>query len=263
MPHIADCEIVSHHEVAPGHYRMVLRAPGIAAAAEAGQFCMMEVQKGFHPFLRRPMCFERIFSDSVSILYKVEGEGTRLMSTLQPGQEMSIQGPLGKPFPLDKKYKRHIMVAGGIGIAPFPALAEAIMRKCDVTPEVIVAARSRDLLLCLDEFHEMTVKTHIATDDGSAGFHGFASSLLRELTPGPDTIVYCCGPMAMMKATHQVCQELGIPCLASLEAEMACGDGVCLGCVVEAKVEVEAERMVRVCYDGPVFDSALINWEAY
>ena len=69
--------------------------------------------------------------------------------------------------------------------------------------------------------------------------------------------------MPMMRATHDVCQELGISCLASLEAEMACGDGVCLGCVVEANVEIEAERMVRVCYDGPVFDSTLINWSAY
>jgi dihydroorotate dehydrogenase electron transfer subunit len=263
MPHIAEAEILSHHPVASGHWRMVLRVPLIARAAAAGQFCMLQVQPGFHPFLRRPMCFERIFSDSVSILYKVEGEGTRLMSQLQAGQSMNMQGPLGKPFPLDKGRTRHIMVAGGIGIAPFPALAEAIMTECGATPEIIIAARTRDQLLCLDEFREMRVKAHLATDDGSAGFHGFASDLLRQLAPEPGAAVYACGPMPMMKATHFVCRELGVPCLASLEAEMACGDGVCLGCVVEANVEVEAERMVRVCCDGPVFSSELINWDAY
>lgn len=263
MPHILDCEITLHQEVAAGHYRLVLHAPEIARESAAGQFCMLEAQHGLYPFLRRPMCFERIFKDSVSVLYKVEGEGTRLMSRMQAGQRMSVQGPLGKPFPLDPAAARHILVAGGIGVAPFPALAEALMAKLGKTPEVVLAARNERLLLCDKDFQEMGCRVHLATDDGSAGMKGFASELLESLDPGPDTVVYCCGPMPMMRATHNVCQATGARCLASLEAEMACGDGVCLGCVVEANVEIEAERMVRVCYDGPVFDTTLINWDRY
>jgi len=263
MPRVVDCEITAHMEVAPEHYRLVLHAPEIAAEATAGQFCMLQVQEGLYPFLRRPMCFEKIFKDSVSILYKVEGEGTRLMSRLTPGQMMSVQGPLGKPFPLDSQYDRHILVAGGIGVAPFPALAEAIIQKLGMKPEVIIAARTESMLLCEKDFHEMGCKVHLATDDGTAGVQAFASEVLRQLGPGAGTRAYCCGPMPMMRATHEVSQELGISCLASLEAEMACGDGVCLGCVVEANVEIEAERMVRVCYDGPVFETTLINWNAY
>lgn len=263
MPQILDCEIASHDKVAPGHYRMILSSHELAKAAQAGQFCMLEVQEGYYPFLRRPMCFERIYSDSVSILYKVEGEGTRLLSRMAPGQRINVQGPLGKPFPLRKEFERHIMVAGGIGVAPFPALAEALIEECGVVPEVVLAARSEELLLCINEFRYLGCKVHIATDDGSAGLKAFASELLKKLQPEPNCIAYCCGPMPMMRATHQVCVDLGIPCLASLEAEMACGDGVCLGCVVEANVEIEAERMVRVCYDGPVFDSTTINWDAY
>jgi dihydroorotate dehydrogenase electron transfer subunit len=109
----------------------------------------------------------------------------------------------------------------------------------------------------------MGCRVHLATDDGSAGLRAYASELLETLEPGPGTVVYCCGPMPMMRATHHVCVAAGARCLASLEAEMACGDGVCLGCVVEANVEIEAERMVRVCYDGPVFDSTMINWDRY
>ncbi len=263
MPYISNCDIISHQEVAPHHFRMVAQAPEIAAAARAGQFCMLEVQEGLYPFLRRPMCFERIYPDSISILYKIEGEGTRLMSRLSTGQSINIQGPLGKPFPLNPDFDRHIIVAGGIGIAPFPALAEAIIGELGKTPEIIIAARNEDLLLCEDEFHQMGCKVHLATDDGSVGQKAFASQVLEDLNPGSDSIVYCCGPMPMMKATHMVCSEKGIPCLASLEAEMACGDGVCLGCVVEANVEIEAERMVRVCCDGPVFESSMIYWEAY
>lgn len=263
MPFVQHCEILSHSEVSPGHYRLVVRSPEIAEASAAGQFCMLEVQEGYYPFLRRPMCFERIFKDSLSILYKVEGEGTRLMTKLSPGQRIGVQGPLGNPFPLDKAFARHILVAGGIGVAPFPALAEALIAKLGVKPEVILAARTAALLVCEEELHQMGCTIHLATDDGSAGKKAFASELLEELNPGKDAIVYCCGPLPMMKATHEVCARFGVPCLASLEAEMACGDGVCLGCVIEAKVEIESERMVRVCYDGPVFDSNLINWEAY
>lgn len=260
MPHVCNCEVLLHEEVAKDHYRLVVHTPAIAAEAKAGQFCMVEVQEGLYPFLRRPMCFERIYKDSVAILYKVEGEGTRLLSKIAAGQSIGIQGPLGKPFPLDGNVDHHILVAGGIGVAPFPALAEAIIGKLGKVPEVILAARNEDFLICEKDFRQMGCKVHLATDDGSAGEKAFASEVLKRLAPGPGTVVYCCGPMPMMRATHLVCEALGITCLASLEAEMACGDGVCLGCVVEANVEIEAERMVRVCFDGPVFDSRLIKW---
>ena len=261
--HVLDCEITAQQEVAPEHFRMVLHAPEIARDARAGQFCMLQIQPGYYPFLRRPMSFERIFKDSISILYKVEGEGTRLLSTLSRGQAVNVQGPLGNPFPVDRAYTRHLLVAGGIGIAPFPGLADAILAEANRTPEVVIAARTADMLLCERDFHQMGCTVHLATDDGSAGEKAFASEVLHRLAPGPGAVVYACGPMPMMKAAHYVCEALHVPCFASLEACMACGDGACMGCVVEANVEVEAERMVRVCHEGPVFDTRLINWEAY
>jgi dihydroorotate dehydrogenase electron transfer subunit len=263
MPHIIDGTIKTHQEAAPDHFRLVIHAPQIAKEAQAGQFCMLQVREGLFPFLRRPMSLERIFADSVSMLYKVVGEGTRLLSSVSQGQTINIQGPLGKPFPLDPASDRHILVAGGIGIAPFPGLADAIIQKLGKPPEVIIAARTERHLLCEKDFRQMGCKIHLATDDGSAGEKAFASEVLKRLAPGPGTTVYACGPMPMMKAAHNVCGECGVTCYASLEAEMACGDGVCLGCVVEANVEIESERMVRVCKDGPVFDSKLIQWENY
>lgn len=262
MPYVLNCRITSHQEAAPGHYRLVINAPQIAKEAVAGQFCMLQVREGYYPFLRRPMSFERIFTDGFSVLYKVVGEGTRLLSGLSQGQMINVQGPLGKPFPLEPAYERHIVVAGGIGIAPFPALVDAIKRQLGKKPEVIIAARTERFLLCAKDFRQMGCKVHLATDDGSAGTKGFASDALRRLAPGPGAVVYACGPMPMIRAAHEVCTEAGVPCYASLEAEMACGDGVCLGCVVEANVEIEAERMVRVCKDGPVFDTRLIRWES-
>jgi dihydroorotate dehydrogenase electron transfer subunit len=208
------------------------------------------------------MCFERIFDDGVSILYKVEGEGTRLLSRFIPGQSLNLQGPLGNGFDVDTRFARHIIVAGGIGVATFPGLAEAL-RAAGARVEVVLAARMKHLVLCEAEFREMGCEVHVVTDDGSAGEQGYASQMLERLEPGPDTRVYACGPMVMMRTTSDVATAAGADCVVSLEAQMACGDGACLGCVVEARVEREGERMVRVCLDGPVFNTRLIDWEAH
>ena len=188
---------------------MRINAPELSRSAVAGQFCMLQVAEGLSPFLRRPMCFERILRDHVSILYKVEGEGTRLLSKMRPGTTLGVQGPLGKGFPIDRKFERHIIVSGGIGVATFPALAETLIQKCDAAPEVILAARSKHLILCADEFRAMGCKVHIATDDGSAGEKLYASRMLAKLKPGPNCRVYVCGPMIMIKTTSDVAIAAG------------------------------------------------------
>ncbi len=260
---LLDCPVTRHDEVALGQYRLFLRMPEIARIARPGQFCMLEVAQGYYPFLRRPMCFEQIFDEEISILYKVEGEGTRLLAQFLPGQAMNVQGPLGNGFPIDAGYGRHILAAGGIGVAALPALAKALTEACGKAPEVILAARSKHLLLCADLFESFGCAVHLATDDGSAGERAFAASVLQRLEPGRGTRVYACGPMIMMRTVSDVARAAGANCLVSLEAQMACGDGACLGCVVESKYEQEGEKMVRVCLDGPVFDTEIIDWEAH
>jgi dihydroorotate dehydrogenase electron transfer subunit len=260
---VTDCTILANDEVASGQFRMSFDAPEMAAHALPGQFLMLQVSEGLYPFLRRPMCYERIRPDGFSILYKVEGEGTALLSAMAPGQRVNLQGPLGNGFPIDAGFERHIIVAGGIGVACFPALADALADACPEPPEVILAARTKELVLCDEEFREMGCTVHVATDDGSAGTQAFASQMLERLSPTPTTRVYACGPMVMMKTCSEVAVVAGANCLVSLEAQMACGDGACLGCVVESNVEKEGEKMVRVCADGPVFDTAIIDWEAH
>lgn len=262
MTVVMKCEITAHQEVAPGHKRLALRAAPVAAAARPGQFCMLETQEGLYPFLRRPMSIERVYKDGISILYKVVGLGTRLLAHIPVGACINVQGPLGNGFPLPQGFDRYILVAGGIGVAPFPFLAEAILHTLGRTPEVVVAAQNDRLLLLVKEFGQMGCPVHIATDDGSAGLKGFASDALEDLVPDERTLVYCCGPTVMMRAVHDVCTQYNTSCYASLEAEMACGDGVCMGCVVETNAAEEARRMVRVCKEGPIFDTRDINWHA-
>jgi dihydroorotate dehydrogenase electron transfer subunit len=263
MPFLSECTVTANLEVARGHYRLALRAPDIARAAAPGQFAMLEVSKGYYPFLRRPFSFERIFPDGVTILFKVEGEGTRMLSRMTPDQTVSVQGPLGNGFTVDPACTRHILVAGGIGVAPFPALAEKIARATGKAPEVIIGARTRELLLLEHDFRQMRCGVSLATDDGSYGTKGYVTELLERLDPRPPACVYACGPMIMMRGVAAICAERGVPCQVSLEAQMACGDGACLGCVVESVRETEGEKMVRVCKDGPVFDARIIRWEAH
>jgi dihydroorotate dehydrogenase electron transfer subunit len=261
--YLRDCAVLANDEVAPGQYRMRLFAPDIAQAATAGQFCMIQVASGFYPFLRRPMCFERIFDEEVTLLYKVEGEGTALMAEFQADQRINVQGPLGKGFPIDSGFKRHIIVAGGIGVATFPGLADELSKACSQPPVVILAARTKHLVICEEDFREMGCDVHVATDDGSLGEKLYAADMLKRLSPCASDRVYACGPMIMMKTTSDVAVVAGADCLVSLEAQMACGDGACLGCVVESKLEMEGEKMARVCLDGPVFDTTIIDWDAH
>ena len=263
MPCVRDCEILENQKVAPDHFRIRLHAPDIARDARPAQFCMLQIQEGYYPLLRRPMSFEQIFDDTVTILYKTEGEGTRMLAGLRPGSSISVQGPLGNGFPIEDRFERHILVAGGIGVAPFPALAEALTTEIGARPEIILAARTKDYILCDDFFAGIGCDVHIATDDGSLGTKAYAADLLATLQPGPKDRVYVCGPMIMMRTTSAVAVDAGADCLVALEAQMACGDGACLGCVVESIQEREGEKMVRVCCDGPVLDTTLIDWHAH
>ncbi len=260
---LSDCEVLANDEVAPEQWRMRLLAPDIAAEAKPGQFCMMLTNPTLYPFLRRPMCFERIFDREVTVLYKVEGEGTALLAATPKGKHIQVQGPLGVGFDTaETPYARHIIVAGGIGVASFPCLAEALVAR-GVTPEVILAARHAHLILCEDFFRDLGCDVHVATDDGSLGEKAFACDVLTRLKPDAQTRVYACGPMVMMKTTSDAALAAGANCVVSLEAQMACGDGACLGCVVESTEESEGEAMVRVCVDGPVFDTSRIDWAAH
>ena len=154
-------------------------------------------------------------------------------------------------------------MSGGIGVAAFPALARALADACGRPPEVVLAARTRDLLLCADLFRSMGCTVHLATDDGSAGEKAYAAQMLERLAPGPGTRVYACGPMIMMSTTAAVAARRGLVSGLARGADGLRRRRACLGCVVESKVEREGEKMVRVCVDGPVFDAAIIDWEAH
>ena len=272
-------KILINEKVAPGYFRMGLDAPQVAGEARAGQFIHFRVNDEYDPLLRRPLSLHRIGQklkggrpksesltlSNVEILYEVAGKGTGILAEKREGEELDILGPLGQGFNLPEGLKTAILVAGGMGVAPLMALAEEIKTKVEGL-HVIVGARTKELVLCEDDFRELGVEVKVATDDGSRGYKGFATDLLKGLLSTSDvqhsTIVYACGPKGMLREIAGLTAGRGVPCQISLESQMGCGVGACRGCAIKVQnPELKVAGYKRVCKDGPVFEAGEIIWE--
>ncbi len=233
----------------------------MAAAAKPGQFINAKINDSFEPLLRRPFGIHKVNGVKISIMYKVIGKGTRLLSMKKPGEGLDIIGPLGRGFDLSRqaiKGRSAILVAGGMGVAPLLFLA-AKLKKLKIKTLVLLGASDRENICCEPDFKNLGCRVKISTDDGSKGFEGYVSALLEKelsaVSRQPLT-VYACGPHPMLKEVARICREKNIPAGVSLEEHMSCGFGACLGCAVNTK-----EGYKRVCKEGPVFDAREIVWD--
>ena len=249
---LAKCQILENNPVGKDVYRITFLAPAMSQVAKPGQFVNVSCSSTYAPLLRRPFSLNRIDKDTgtLSLLYKVVGEGSQLLTSLKLGQELDVLGPLGNGFAWDTGCRDSILIAGGIGIAPFYPLAKTLINRGQ-TVTCMVGAR------CKDDIHEMLelialgVTVICATDDGSEGHHGLVTELLsKHLKDTPCSMAYACGPNPMLAAVKTVCKEFDTPLQVSLESHMACGLGVCLGCTCG---KTEGEDYWHVCSDGPVF----------
>lgn len=245
-------KILENHSVGQDVYRMTFLAPDMSQVAKPGQFVNVSCSGTYAPLLRRPFSLNRIDQDTgtLSLLYKVVGEGTSLLKELKTGQEVDVLGPLGNGFAWDVGCKDSILIAGGIGIAPFFPLAKTLLERGQ-TVTCMVGARCKEDIQEMMELIALGVTVICATDDGSEGHHGLVTELLaKHLNATTCSMAYACGPNAMLAAVKEVCQEHCTPLQVSLESHMACGLGVCLGCTCG---KTEGEDYWHVCSDGPVF----------
>jgi dihydroorotate dehydrogenase electron transfer subunit len=242
------------------YYRIGLTCHRGYSGAKPGQFIMLHFPGRMAPFLPRPFSIHRIIktegrTEGIELLYKVVGEGTKMLSGHRKGDVVNILGPLGNGFIFLDRYKRIFIVAGGIGVAPMVFLATYLQKKGTDPSEcmVFLGGRSKDDLLCSDDFLRIGMKIHITTDDGSAGDQCFVTHPLETTIEKyrPD-IIYACGPLEMLKCVAGISEKHTVPCQVSIETIMACGMGACLGCAVERK-EASGNYM-HACLDGPVFD---------
>lgn len=259
-------KVLSNREISPDHFLMELEAPFDLSKALPGQFVMIRVSEGITPVLRRPfgICSMDIDRGSFTILYRVVGGGTKILSDMPEGLEVDILGPLGRGFNLALAGEAPLLIAGGVGVPPLFMLASALVEN-GKKPEIIIGGRSASDLLFVEEFNKIDVKVLAATEDGSKGFKGYVTGILEEkLSSGrAPSVIYSCGPSPMLKRVGEIAIESDITCQLSLEAVMACGFGVCLGCVLKtcSTDRPDETDYSRVCAEGPVFDAREIIWE--
>lgn len=264
--------IIKNINLTTNYYKLTLSCLSLAKAAQPGQFVMLRLSDDYQPLLRRPFSIHSVsnqpakHSNHIDILYKVIGKGTELLSKKKPGEYLDVLGPLGNGFDYRKSiatgHKPPILVGGGMGVAPLLFLAQTLAKctkqNAGSKPLVLIGANTKKEILAQKEFAKLGLSVKISTDDGSAGFKGKATSLLKHLLSTinykPSTI-YACGPKPMLKQTSLICRQHNLALWVSLDEYMACGLGVCLGCIVKTKAGYQT-----VCKDGPVFDAKTVVW---
>jgi dihydroorotate dehydrogenase electron transfer subunit len=224
-------------------------SPEIASIVKPGQFLNVKVTDSTFPLLRRPFSVCDVEGDSIFLMFNIYGEGTRLLAHKNVGDTLNILGPLGNGFNLDDDYETAIIVAGGLGAAPFPFLERKIKNKKKILS--FIGGRSfRDVIT-----YGMS-SVLVATDDGSLGFDGNVVQLFKnhfEDFQKENIKVFACGPNPMLKALQQFTLTNNINCEVSTECAMACGFGICQGCPIESTSE--DHKYLLVCKDGPVFNA--------
>jgi dihydroorotate dehydrogenase electron transfer subunit len=254
-------EITSNFKITQNYYKMTLEIPTIAKIANPGQFLHLRVNDGYDPLLRRPFSIHRLRDLQIDILYEVIGRGTRILSEKKPGEYLDILGPLGNGFDIKSNIKNQkskiLLVAGGIGVAPFPFLAEEL-KKSKLEVVVLIGAKTKKRLLCEKEFKDLGCEVEISTDDGSKGFKGKITDSLKNLLLTVNyrlSTIYACGPKEMLKEVSEISKKYKISAFGSLEENLGCGIGACLGCVVKTR-----NGYKRICKEGPVFDLKEVIW---
>ena len=232
---------------------------------------MIKASAGVDPLLRRPFSiFEILRNDDgspigISLLNKRIGVGTSLLYDATPGNHVGCLGPLGRPFRPVTPPAEAWMVAGGVGLAPFVTLAEALL-STGTKARLFYGARTGPELTHVDLFERLRVEPILATEDGSRGTRGFVTAPLEaalgSASRSTEIHLYACGPTPMMRAVAKVAASYGRRCDVSLEQVMGCGLGGCYSCVVLTRTPAGPPHFVRSCIDGPVFDATRILWDA-
>ena len=249
------CRVAEHTQLGEGLYSMTLEAPGIAAAAQCGQF--VHIACGAGNLLRRPISICTWQEGLVRLVYQVKGEGTKWLRTRRVGDALDVLGPLGHGFDIAALGAKPVLIGGGIGVPPMLACAQRAAGT-GASPRAVLGFRSKAAVILEGDFRAVC-PTFVTTDDGSYARGGFVTDVLRELAADA-TGVAACGPRPMLQAVAAIAGEAGLPCYVSMEERMGCGIGACLVCACALKAADGETRYGHVCKDGPVFNAEEVMW---
>jgi dihydroorotate dehydrogenase electron transfer subunit len=247
------------------HYSLFLSAGSIGPRTRPGQFAMLQAGEGLRPYLRRAFSIADVTTVSgvpaIEFVVKAVGVGTTLLGSFSEGTLIPVLGPLGVPFPTDDldAGDRVALVAGGIGLAPLVLLARDLTAR-KVEADFFYGGRNEQDVLKRADFERFLGphRCRYATDDGSLGRKGLVTDLVAQALEGGAGFrrLFACGPLPMFKALAKIVETAGLDASFALEAEMACGFGVCLGCVAPTT----DGRFATICKEGPCLPPSVIDW---
>ncbi len=236
-------EVLKNEQLTSTVFRMVLGGD-TAALTAPGQFVNLLVEGCY---LRRPISVYDWDENTVTIIYKVVGEGTEKMSKWQKGHKCDILVGLGNGFDTSKSGDRPLLIGGGVGVPPLYGLCKRLVAE-GKKPTVILGFNEESEIFCKEEFSALA-DTFITTVDGSVGVKGYVTDAMKDMTY---SFFYTCGPMPMFKAIEKTATGSGE---YSFEERMGCGFGACMGCSCKTKYGNK-----RICKDGPVLEREEIIW---
>ena len=238
--------VTKNEALTPLIYEMHL-AGDVSGVTRAGQFVEIALD-GL--YLRRPISVCNYNDGELTLIYKVVGKGTDLMSQMAEGTQLDVLTGLGNGFNIDHECEKPLLVGGGVGVPPLYRLTrDLITRGKKVT--VVLGFNTESEIFYVEKFEALGAKVIIATADGSVGVKGFVTNAIAESGVDADYF-YSCGPLPMLKA---LCQSLEIDGEVSLEERMGCGFGICMGCSIQT-----TKGAKRVCKEGPVFKKEEVIW---
>jgi len=225
-------------------WRMVVKGD-TSALCRPGQFVNLKLEGRY---LRRPISVCDWDGETITLLYKTVGDGTRQMAAMTAGEKLDILCGLGNGFDTTKSGDRPVLIGGGVGVPPMYGLCKALLAE-GKQPSVILGFNTATEVFYAAEFAALGVEVTVTTVDGSQGVKGFVTDALKDMDY---TYFYTCGPMPMFKAIENTAKTSG---QYSFEERMGCGFGACMGCTCKTKYGNK-----RICKDGPVLEREEIVW---
>jgi len=246
-------KIINNYNIKGKYYRVDFMCEKVSGFVKPGQFVHVQIKNMGDRLFRRPFSVFNVPDDGIlSIVYKVVGYGTNVLSELKNGEICNILGPLGNSYSIPKDNETPIIIAGGYGAASIYLLA----KNSPIKGKVLLGAKNKDALILCDEFKVLGFDVEVATDDGSYGYHGFVTDLLFPYLQNARNRIYGCGPNPMMYTVTKMLSNTSKIAELSLDENMCCGVGACFGCMI--KVVANNGRgweYKRSCKEGPIFKS--------
>ncbi len=237
-------KVISNMPLAPSVFKMELEGD-TSALTKPGQFINFKIE-GL--YLRRPISVCDYSENTITVIYKVVGEGTEIMSKAVKGDEFDILVGLGNGFDVSKSKDKPLLIGGGVGVPPLYKLCKELIKEGKEV-SVVLGFNNETEIFYKNEFEELGAKVYITTVDGSYGIKGFVTNAMEQIDYD---YFYTCGPEPMFRAIENAVKVSG---QYSFEERMGCGFGACMGCSCKTKYGNK-----RICKDGPVLLREEIIW---